>query len=377
VSVLEICIEEIMDSLKILVFNWRCWFNQEMGGAEVFTHEVLKRWAEDGHDVTLFTSKYKGCLNEEFADGVKIVRRGGRFSVYWKARDFYARNSSNEYYDVVIDEINTRPFMTPKFVNNGEKVVALIHQLAREYWFYETRFPINYVGYYFLEKRWLKSYRRVLTATVSESTRNDLLACGFEKVFVLGEGLNFKPLEKLSTKEDYPVIVYAGRLKRAKRPDHAVRAFKIVKTVIPNVELWVIGEGYLKNRLMKISCEGVKFFSSLSNEQRRNLIKKAWVLVNPSVREGFGLNILEANALGVPCIAYDVPGLRDSVINNETGVLVSSGNVNALAEATIRILMDAPLRIKLSENALVHSRIFSWDNVADRFLNIITTRDGV
>jgi len=360
-----------VERLKVLVFNWRCWLNPEMGGAEVFTREVLKRWAEAGHDITLFASKFKGSRDEEAVDRVKVVRQGGKFSVYSKAKKFYAEHFSKERYDVVIDEINTRPFLTPKFVRNGERIVALIHQLAREYWFYETAFPISLLGYYFLEERWLKNYARILTVTVSDSTKKDLVDLGFERVFVVGEGLNFEPLKKLAEKEGYPVIVYAGRLKKAKRPDHAVRAFKIVRKTVPNAELWIVGNGYFRDKLMKIACEGVRFFGSLSSEERRSLIKKAWVLVNPSVREGFGLNVVEADALGVPCVAYDVAGLRDSVIDGETGLLVESGDVEALAEAIIHVLTNDALRARLSEKALAYSRSFSWDEVADEFMKVV------
>lgn len=362
-----------MSKLKILVFNWRCWLNPEMGGAEVFTREILKRWAEAGHKVTLFTSNFKGGKGKEVVDGVDIIRDGGMYSVYWKAKKYYNKFFSKQDYDIVIDEINTRPFLTPKFIKKGEKIVALIHQLAREYWFYETPFPISYFGYYFFEERWLRNYRRILTVTVSESTRKDLAGLGFEKVLVVGEGLNFKPSKKLAEKEGYPVIVYAGRLKKAKRPDHAVKAFEIVRRAVPNAELWIIGDGYFRDKLMSIACEGVRFFGSLSNEERRNLIKKAWVLVNPSVREGFGLSVVEANALGVPCVAYDVAGLRDSIIEGETGVLVRSGDVEALAEAVVQVLTSDALRIKLSEKALAYSRSFSWDEVADEFMKVVRT----
>ena len=342
-----------------------------MGGAEVFTREVLKRWAESGHDITLFASKFEGSHDEEVVDGVRIVRQGGKFTVYWKAKKFYAEYFSKERHDVIIDEINTRPFLTPKFVRNGESIVALIHQLAREYWFLETRFPISFLGYYFFEERWLRNYAKIPTVTVSNSTKKDLVDLGFERVFVVGEGLNFKPLQKLAEKECYPVIVFAGRLKKAKRPDHAIKAFKIVRRTVPNAELWIIGDGYFRDKLMEIVCEGVRFFGFLSNEERRNLTKKAWVLVNPSVREGFGLNVVEANALGVPCLAYDVAGLRDAVIDSETGLLVKSGDVEALAEAVVQVLTSDVLRIRLSEKALAYSRSFSWDNVADEFMNVV------
>jgi glycosyltransferase involved in cell wall biosynthesis len=342
-----------------------------MGGAEVFTHEILRRWVEIGHEATLFTSRFKNCEAEEIVDGVRIVREGGRYSVYLEAREWYRKFFSKEGYDVVIDEINTVPFFTPKFVKNGEKIFALIHQLAREYWFYETPFPIDYLGYYFLEERWLKNYRSIPAVTVSESSRKDLVDLGFKKVFVVGEGLNFKPLEKLGEKETFPVIVFAGRLNKAKRPDHAIEAFKIVKSRVPNAELWIIGDGYFSGKLMRIAVEGVRFFGSVSNEERKELIKKAWVLVNPSVREGFGLNVVEANALGVPCVAYDVAGLRDAVISDETGLLVKSGDVDALGEAIFQVLASDALRVRLSEKALAYSRGFSWDKVASEFLNVI------
>ena len=146
-----------------------------MGGAEVFTKEVTTRWVKAGHQVTLFTSAYIAAKSEEIIDGVRIIRSGGRFSVYFKAKQFYFEQFRREGYDVIIDEINTRPFFASKFANNGEQVFALIHQLAREYWFYETPFPISYLGYHFFEDRWLKSYIDVPTVTVSNNTKQDLV----------------------------------------------------------------------------------------------------------------------------------------------------------------------------------------------------------
>ncbi|MEM3573406.1 MAG: glycosyltransferase family 4 protein, partial [Nitrososphaeria archaeon] len=88
-------------------------------------------------------------------------------------------------------------------------------------------------------------------------------------------------------------------------------------------------------------------------------------------REGFGLNVIEANALGVPCIAYDVEGLRDSIRNGKTGLLVKPGDVKALAEGLLKVLTDEDLRGKLSESALEYSRNFSWDRTAEEFMKVI------
>jgi len=344
-----------------------------MGGAEVFTREVASRFVKAGHEVTLFTSEFQNCRREEVVDGVRVVRAGGRISVYWKAKEYYRKRFSKEGYDVVIDEINTRPFLTSKFVDKGEKVVALIHQLAREYWFYETPFPVSYVGYYFLENRWLRNYVDVPTVTVSESTRRDLLDLGFKKIYIVPEGLNFTPLSEVPRKNSYPVVVYAGRLKRTKRPDHAVKAFRTVREHFPNAELWVIGDGPFRKDLERMAGDGVKFFGVLPNEERRRLLANAWVLVNPSVREGWGLNVIEANALGTLCVAYDAAGLRDSIRNGETGLLVHNGDVETLANAIIRILSDGGLREKLSENAIEWAGRFSWDKTAEEFMRVINS----
>ena len=339
-----------------------------MGGAEVFTYEVAKRWVALGHEVTLFTSKFPGCKDEETIDGIKIVRAGGRFTVYRQAKKFYSKRFSKEGFEVIIDEINTQPFFANKFAKNGEKVVALIHQLAREFWYYETPFPVSYVGAHFLEDRWLKQYVDVPTVTVSESTRGDLLDLGFKKVSVVPEGLNFEPLTALPEKDSKPIVVFSGRLKRAKRPDHAVKAFGIIRAKVPSAELWVFGDGPFRKTLERIAGPGVRFFGALNSVERRELLKKCWVLLVPGLREGWGLNIVEANAFGVPSVAYSVPGLRDSVKNGETGLLVESGDINGLAEDTISLLENQGKLERLSLNALRYAKEFNWGNTANEFI---------
>jgi glycosyltransferase involved in cell wall biosynthesis len=354
--------------MKILWFNWRCWLNPSMGGAEVFTHEVAKSWVSSGHEVCLFTSRFPNSEKEEVVDGVKIIRAGGRFSVYKEARRLYSTRFCMEGFDLIIDEINTRPFFAPKFVKNNSKVVALIHQLAREYWFFETPFPISYLGYHFLENNWLKQYIDVPTVTVSESTKKDLLELGFKNVIVVQEGLNFKALDILPVKNPKPIVIFAGRLKRAKRPDHAIEAFKIIKKRIPEAEMWVFGDGPLRQKLEQTAGTGVKFFGDLPAVERRGLAVQSWVLVNPAVREGWGLNVIEANALGVPCVAYNVHGLRDSVRPGVTGLLVETGDIVALAENVISLIEDEKRRQAFSLEALRYAKRFSWDKTAEQFL---------
>ena len=176
--------------LRILWFNWRDIKHPEAGGAEVFTHEVMHRLVKKGYYPTLFTEKFLNGLPNEEINGVNIIRDGGKYTVYNKARCYYNRYKDN--YDFVIDEINARPFLAAKFVKK-KPILAIFHQLAGEFWFYETRFPLNYLGYYYLERKWLSYYKDILTVTVSKSSKDDLEAIGFRKVLIVTEGVNDTP----------------------------------------------------------------------------------------------------------------------------------------------------------------------------------------
>ncbi|AIY89548.1 glycosyltransferase family 4 protein [Geoglobus acetivorans] len=352
--------------MDMLWFNWRDIGNPEAGGAEVYTHEIAKRLVGKGYSVTLFTSKFEGCRKEEVIDGVRVVRGGGKYAVYRKAKEFYKKNGSK--FDVIIDEINTRPFLTPRFVD-GHKIIALIHQLAREFWFYETPFPVNLIGYYILEKRWLKSYSDIPTITVSNSTKGDLESLGFKRVFIVHNGLNVEPVDRVPEKSERPTVIYVGRMKRAKKPQDVIDAFRVVRTEVRDAELLMVGDGYLRRKLESVTGD-VKFFGYVDRKTRDDLVKKAWVIAVPGVREGWGQVVTDANALGTPAVGYNIPGLRDSIKHGYNGLLVDS-SPEAMAGGIIEVLVDDELREKLSRNAIEWAKQFSWDRSAEEFERVI------
>ena len=351
--------------LKILWFNWRDIANPNAGGAEVFTHEVAKRLVRKGHSITLFTPTFPGCNKDETTDGLHIVRGGGMYTVYNKAKSYFI--SHQEEYDLIVDEINTRPFMTPKYVK-GIPILALIHQLAREFWFYETPFPINYIGFHYLEKHWLSYYRNTITVTVSSSSKRDLESMGFKCILIVPEGLSFSPLQQVPPKDKEPTIVFIGRLKKAKLPDHALKAFALIREKIPDAKMGVIGDGYLLEELKKtLGTSRIKFYGKVSNENRNDLVSKAHMILVPAVREGWGLVVTESNAVGTPAIGYNVHGLRDSIIDGKTGIILKKNSPEELATQAIKLLGDRDLLHCLSNNALEFSRRFKWDISAEEF----------
>ncbi len=356
--------------LRILFLNWRDLANPAAGGAETFTHEIGKRLVEYENEVTIFTSSFDGCEPESDRFGVKIIREGGKYSVYGKARRHLRRHLSE--YDIVVDEINTVPFRIHK-IAKGKPVVAIIHQLARQVWFYEARFPINALGYFALEPLWLRGYRHIPTVTVSNSTRDDLIIRGFEDVHIVHNGIGITPLENPARKELNPVLIFVGRLVRCKLPDHAIKAFKYVKEVFSNAELWIIGDGYLREKLEANVDEGVRFLGRVDEEKKFDLMGRAHVLLAPSVREGWGISIIEANAMGTVAVGYAVPGLRDSILDGFTGLLAPHSDPRSLAKATMTILNDSSMAETLSRNALDWSRKFSWDEAAKKFHEILAS----
>lgn len=378
--------------MRILWYNWRDIKNPAAGGAEVVTHEICKRLASaayGGHDITLFTSNFEGGKDEERLDGIRIVRKGGRYSVYGEARKYYSK--FKDQFDLVVDEINTKPFHTPDFVKD-KPIIAMIHQLAREFWFYETRFPINVLGYLFLERYWLQKYRNIPTIAISNSTKQDLLSMGFANVQVIPQGLTTTTQDnRIAHKQREPTLIFVGRLKKAKRPDDAIRAFFGIKDELPNAKLWIVGNGYMIQELKAIARErysntkydsgsfddtyeeigDVTFFGNTSNERKLDLMSRAHVLLVPGVREGWGLVVTEANSMGTPAVAYDVPGLRDSVIDSHTGVLVQKNDYVGLGIEAVQLLKDHVLLTQLSDNAREHSKQFNWEDTTARFAAVL------
>jgi glycosyltransferase involved in cell wall biosynthesis len=309
-------------------------------------------------------------LTAENVEGIYTIREGGKYTVYNKAKTYYKRNKN--YYDLVIDEINVKPFLTPKFVRGEKPILALIHQVSPEQFLYELPFPLSYIGRYYLEKKWLSYYKEMTVVTVSNSSKEELKARGFKNIFIITEGLEAVPLSVVPQKESTPTIIFIGRLKRHKLPDHAINAFNIIKNELPHAKMWVIGDGYMRTQLEKLSIKDVKFYGYVSSEMKYDLLRRAHLVLMPAVREGWGLVVTEANAMGTPVVGYNVPGLRDSIKDGETGILTKENSPDCLASSAISLLKSPPLLKNFSYNALQFSKQFNWNNTYNMFDKILT-----
>ena len=350
--------------MRILIYNWRDLAHPKAGGAEVYTDRVAGEWVAMGHQVTLFCSAVDGLAEyEQSGSGYSIVRRGSRHSVYREAKKYWMETGS-EYYDLVVDEVNTRPFGCPKYVG-AVPVLALVHQVAREVWFYETIFPVALFGRFFLEPYWLRGYRDVPTVTVSASSRESLHLYGLRNVTVVPEGFDVvEPLTDVQ-KEAAMTLIFVGRLSRNKRPHHALKVHQIVRKTFPDVQLWMIGSGPMEKRLRRKVIPGLVWHGRVSDDDKRRLMARATLLLATSVREGWGLAVSEAAAMGTPAAGYDVAGLRDSVL--ASGGIVTRGSCKDLANGVLTQLRSSAYG---SENVGPRG-VVPWSSVAVDILDVV------
>jgi glycosyltransferase involved in cell wall biosynthesis len=270
-------------------------------------------------------------------------------------------------FDVVIDEINTIPFFTPLWRWRLPPVVALIHQLAGDVWDAEVPRPFAALGRS-LEPHALRLYQDVPVVTVSESTREDLLRLGLKDVQVVPNGRDQPPDFNGLPKEASPTFLFVGRLAANKRPDHAVEAFTIIKGELPDARLWMVGRGPLEQKLQKTLPEGAEMLGYLPRQELYERMARAHCLLVPSVREGWGLVVIEANSVGTPAVGYDVPGVRDSIRPRETGLLAEAGDSQALGRQALELLRDEEEFATLCRHAIRWSAGFSWQATAGHLM---------
>ena len=361
--------------MKILVVNWQDIRNPLGGGAEVHLHEIFKRLASQGHQVMLFSSSFTGAPPEETIDNIRVVRSGSRNLFNFSVPVWYWKRFRREQFDVVVDDINKIPFSTPLYVR--EPLVGIVHHLFGKSIFQEASLP-GALYVYGSELFVPSVYKNTQMAVVSESTRQELVQKGFNErnISIVPNAVDTTLYRVLEPEPRELIVGHLGRLKRYKSVEHLLEAFKIVRIEMPEAILSIVGDGdhraALEQKTRELQIDSaVRFMGQVSEEEKVRLLNRMTVAVNCSAKEGWGLTVIEANACGVPVVASDVPGLRDAVLDERTGLLYDYGNIEQLAEKILLVLRDQQLRKRLSGEAVRWASSFTWEDSAGKMLAVL------
>jgi glycosyltransferase involved in cell wall biosynthesis len=348
--------------MRILILNWRDVRSPGAGGAERLTHEIATRLVASGHEVTWLSSYADGLLCEEMLEGVRVLRRGSEATTR-----FYARGVAREVgADVILEEINTLPYFSPLW--SSAPVVLFMNQLAREVWWYEAPLPLAVVGW-LLEPLYLQAYRRCVAITISRSSLLDLRRLGLRRPITVipmapgRDGVSAPPRKRLEGR-----MIAIGRMAPSKRYDHAIRALQQLRGAYPDASLTIVGQGPMREDLERVAkqcgvADAVVFAGSTTEAEKERLIDAADVLVGTSVREGWGLTVTEAAVRATPAVVYDIPGFRDAVIPDRTGLLVRP-DPGALADGVAWLLRRPDVYDDMRKEARRLSAMLSFDATA-------------
>jgi len=357
--------------MDILFLNWKDLKNPDVGGAEIIVYELAKRLVADGHRVTWFCRSFTGAREHDIYDDIKIIRRGNKITVYWEAYRYY--QSLMKKPDKVIDCINTICWQTPLYVPK-EKRVAYVNQLAKEVFFYELPSVISHMAY-FLEPLEYLTYRHTKFLCYSESVKKDITTFGVpeKNISTFPIGIDHGRYKSGKKSKD-PLFLFVARLTSMKRPDLCVEAMRVVVKKYPKAKLAIVGYGPMENKLegmiqkfgldknVYLVNKNTLYFDKDPKDVKVKLMQQAWALVLPSVKEGWGMVVTEAAACGMLSIVTNVTGLKDSVIHNQTGILISSNPTSRqLADAMIKIITNRDFRYRLSKQALQYASSFTWE----------------
>lgn len=361
---------------KILILNWRCPKNPLSGGAEKVTLEHAKAWVKDGMMVSWLAGGFKGAPQTEIIDGVHIHRFGTPISVYLLAPFVYWFKWRGNF-DLVFDEIHGVPFLSPLWAWKSKKI-AYIHEVAQEIWDEMLPFPINVLGKLY-EKIFFLFYKNIPFITVSKSTSKDLENHGISQnsITIIPNGLFLNPLNKPAKKEEKLTLLYVSRLVKMKGIEDALHIFAEVLKKEPTAQFWIVGggeEGYVKKlhelaEQLNIS-KSVTFFGYVNEDKKVQLYQKAHFLLHTSIREGFGLVVIEANSQGTPALVYDSPGLRDIVKNDRNGYTFKSTENSMIADKC-SALYNSPQYLTLAQSAIIESKEYNWGNITHQSSIII------
>jgi glycosyltransferase involved in cell wall biosynthesis len=350
--------------MRFLMLNWRDPKNPLSGGAERVTLAYLSALVARGHEVYWYANAFPNCLPEETIEGIHIVRGGGMGTSVFKAIQWYRQQAP---FDLVMDQHHGIPWYAPWWSRTNH--VAYIHEVLGPIWDSFYPWPLSMIGRW--QERWTHwFYGNVTFWTPSQCTERYLKSHGVKTVKVISNGVYTQALPTLPEKPiGLPLrLITVSRLAPNKRIDHAIRTVKCLKDMGVEARLTIVGTGEVEAPLKQLATElqlndRVTFTGPLAEADKDAKLRDAHFLLHTSLREGWGLNVIEANAMGTPGAVYPVAGLIESTLNDVTGIIASAETPESLAGALAAVLKSPEKYQRYREEAWERAKSLHWDNV--------------
>jgi glycosyltransferase involved in cell wall biosynthesis len=290
----------------------------------------------------------------------EVIRSGGTYTQFLRAPLTYRRRLRD--CDLVVEVCNGMPFFAPLW--SRRPMVCLVNHVHTDLWAVRMPPPLAGIGRFTESVLMPWAHRKNLFLTISSSTAAALADIGVEKDRIRQVSMCVEQPQPLTPRSPEPMFLALGRLTDYKRIDLLLRLWERVRHVVGG-RLVIAGDGPERARIEALAGPGVVVTGRVSEEEKHRLLCSAWMLLHPAMIEGWGIVITEAAIRGTPGIGFDVPGLRDSVVDGETGVLVR--NEGQFASAWASLALDHRTREALGRAARERALRMHWSAAIDAF----------
>jgi glycosyltransferase involved in cell wall biosynthesis len=340
----------------ILFVAWRDLANPRAGGSEVLVDRLAEGMTARGDRVTLL------CGGPTAERPYQVVRNGGTYSQFLRAPLAYRRLRDC---DLVVEIVNGMPFFAPLWARRP--MVCLVNHVHTDLWALRFPGPLAAVGRFTEGVLMPWAHRKNLFLTVSSSTAAALADIGVDRDRIRQVSNGVEQPQPLTPRSPEPMFLALGRLTDYKRIDLLLRLWERVRHVVGG-RLVIAGDGPERARIEAMAGPGVVVTGRVSEEEKHRLLCSAWMLLHPAMIEGWGIVITEAAIRGTPGIGFDVPGLRDSVVDGETGVLVR--NEGQFVSAWASLALDHWTREALGRAARERALRLHWSAAVEGFASV-------
>jgi glycosyltransferase involved in cell wall biosynthesis len=350
-------LEAAAGSRNILFIAWRDLANRLAGGSEVLVDRLASGMLARGHQVTLL------CAGPVADRPYRVMRNGGTYSQFLRTPLAYLRHFRDV--DLIVEVCNGMPFLAPLW--SRRPVLCLVNHVHTDLWPIRFRPPVSTVGRNIERVVMPWVHRENLFLTVSDSTAENLqrMKVGRDRIRQICNGVE-EPDPSTPRSPD-PLFLAFGRLADYKRLDLLLRLWDRVRHVVGG-KLVIAGDGPERPRLEALAGPDVVFTGRVSDQEKHRLMCSAWLFLHPALIEGWGIVVAEAAIRGTPAVAFDVPGLRDSVVHGQTGMLVQTEGQFASAWASLAI--DQRRREQLGQAARTRALRLHWSAAVEGFAGV-------